>query len=168
MPAAIMATPRRDDGDFDSQLDGERGDVAARSGGEVGGFAREACDGDAPRWLGGETEAVRICEIIDASCPRAGLPPFEAAGEFRWDVRLDDAGGDDMLMAPGWILRGEEADPDWKFLAGERAAGDDEDEATGGELAHRELLVLLPTGIGCAFWRTSSGRGLMCDAPPPP
>ena len=68
-PAAIMATPRRDDGDFDSQLDGERGDVAARSGGEVGGFAR---DGDAPRWLGGETEAVRICEIIDSSCPRAG------------------------------------------------------------------------------------------------
>lgn len=90
-------------------------------------------------------------------------------------MRLDDdagGGGDDMLIAPGWTWRGEEADPDWELrlcLAGERAAGDDdEDAATGGELAHRELLVLLPTGIGCAFWSTSSGRGAMCDAPPPP
>lgn len=91
-------------------------------------------------------------------------------------MRLDDGGGDDMLMAPGWTgwtLRGEEADPDWELklcLAGERAAGDDddEDEARGGELAHRELLVLLPTGIGCAFWRTSSGSGAICDGPPPP
>lgn len=159
-----MATPRRDDGDLDSQLDGERGDVAARSGGEVAGFAR---DGDAARWLGGETEAVLICEIIDSSCPRAG--------EFGRDVRLDGGGGgDDMLIAPGFRLRGDEADPDWELklcLAGERTAGDDddEDEATGGgELAHRELLVLRPTGIGCAFWSTSSGSGAMWDAPPPP
>lgn len=120
-----------------------RGEAVGRSAGEVGfrrGGEDAVTEGGDIVGAEGDVEAVRICAIMEPSCP-TGPASTERAGAAPWRC----AAGGDVPKRCALLIGDDETASGVCRFRGERAVGGD---VAGGELAQRELLVLRSTGIG--------------------